>query len=90
MLNGVEQTAAWTCKKITAIKALMDRTTHVMRTQLPKIYSHELVQLIFEQPYCRISNLVEIGVLHEVSAGKEKLFVNSELMRLMTQDNSNA
>jgi Fic family protein len=104
MLNGVEQTAAWTCEKITAIKALMDRTTHVMHTQLPKIYSHELVQLIFEQPYCRISNLVErdiakrqtasvylkqlveIGVLHEVSAGKEKLFVNSELMRLMTQD----
>lgn len=33
-----------------------------MRQRLPKIYSHELVQVIFEQPYCRIQNLVENGL----------------------------
>lgn len=106
MLRGVEQTAIWTCKKITAIRALMEETTQYIRTQLPKIYSYELVLLIFEQPYCRISylvdrdiakrqtasqylkQLVEIGVLEEVTAGKEKLFVHPKLMQLMTKDSN--
>ena len=26
---------------------------------MPKIYSHELVNLIFELPYCRIQNVTE-------------------------------
>jgi Fic family protein len=104
ILQGVEQTCLWTCKKIAAIKALIDITADYIRDQLPKIYSYELVQLIFEQPYCRISNLVEkdiakrqtastylkkltdIGVLKEVTVGKEKLFVHPKLMQLMTQD----
>lgn len=106
MLNGVEQTAIWTCHKINAIKGLMATTTAYIREQLPKIYSYEFVQLIFEQPYCRISNLVEkniakrqtasvylkqlvdIGVLQEIVAGKEKLFVHPKLLQLMAQ-NSN-
>ena len=33
-----------------------DRTRKESR---PKIYSHELVDLIFELPYCRIQNVVE-------------------------------
>ncbi len=106
MLRGVEQTAVWTCNKITAIKMLIEETTGHVRKQVPKIYSYELIQLIFEQPYCRISNLVdrniakrqtasvylkqlvEIGVLEEVTTGKEKLFIHSKLMQLMTQDSN--
>lgn len=106
MLKGVEKTAIWTCEKIAAVKALMESTTEYIRGQLPKIYSYELVQLIFEQPYCRISNLVErdiakrqtastylkqlvdIGILQEKASGKEKLFVNPRLMKLMTQDSN--
>jgi hypothetical protein len=30
-----------------------------MKGALPKVYSHELVNVIFEQPYCRIQNLTE-------------------------------
>lgn len=106
MLKGVEETALWTCEKIAAIKALMEQTTSYIRLTLPKIYSYELVQLIFEQPYCRITNLVEqniakrqtasnylkqlveCGVLQEVTSGKEKLFVHPRLMHLMTQDSN--
>ncbi|GGN19741.1 MULTISPECIES: protein adenylyltransferase Fic [Marinomonas] len=106
ILQGVEQTCIWTCNKIAAIKALIDVTSDYIRDQLPKIYSYELVQLIFEQPYCRINNLVEkdiakrqtastylkkltdIGVLKEVSVGKEKLFVHPKLMQLMIQDSN--
>ncbi|HCH24944.1 MAG TPA: addiction module protein [Oceanospirillaceae bacterium] len=68
MLNGVAQTATWTCEKITAIRLLMANTTNFIKTQLPKIYSHELVQIIFEQPYCRISNLVERDIAKRQTA----------------------
>ena len=68
MLKGVEETAKWTCDKISAIKVLMESTTDYIRQQLPKIYSYELVQLIFEQPYCRISNLVERDIAKRQTA----------------------
>jgi Fic family protein len=62
--------------------------------------------LIFEQPYCRISDLVErniakrqtasvylkqlceTGVLTEITARKEKLFVHPKLVTLMTHDSN--
>jgi Fic family protein len=106
ILKGVEQTSGWTCGKIAAIRALMEHTSRYVKQQLPKVYSHELIQAIFEQPYCRINNLVErdiaqrqaasvylkqlaeIGVLQEMQAGKEKLFVHPKLMRLMSQDSN--
>jgi len=59
MLNGVQQVSSWTCAKITAMRKLIHETESHVRHALPKIYSHELVQTIFEQPYCRINNLVE-------------------------------
>lgn len=68
MLRGVEQTAIWTRDKISAITELMNLTAEYVRQQLPKIYSYELIQLIFEQPYCRISNLVENGIAKRQTA----------------------
>lgn len=59
MLSAVEETARWTCVKIAAIRRLAEHTTQFVRAQLPKIYSRELVDVIFEQPYCRISNVVD-------------------------------
>ncbi|MEQ8392183.1 MAG: Fic/DOC family N-terminal domain-containing protein [Thalassospira sp.] len=68
MLKGVEQTSIWTCEKIAAIQQLMDHTARYVRATLPKIYSHELIQVIFEQPYCRIANLVEHDVAKRQTA----------------------
>ncbi len=68
MLKGVEQTANWTTKKIAAIRELIEHTSEHIKHALPKIYSHELVQVIFEQPYCRIVNLVEKGVAKRQTA----------------------
>lgn len=59
MLQAVEQTAGWTTKKIAAVRVLIENTGDYIQNRLPKIYSYELVQTIFEQPYCRISNLVD-------------------------------
>ena len=68
VLKGVEETAVWTTAKIAAIRELTHHTTDYVRTKLPKIYSHELVNLIFELPYCRIVNLTERGIAKRQTA----------------------
>ncbi len=62
MLTAVEVTSAWTNQKIRAIRVLMDATAEHVRAAAPKIYTRELVDLIFSQPYCRIGNVVERGI----------------------------
>lgn len=68
MLNGIVQVSSWTCAKITAMRKLITQTEDYVRQELPKVYSHELIQTIFEQPYCRISNLVEKGIAKRQTA----------------------
>jgi Fic family protein len=68
ILKGIEETAIWTTAKIAALKALNEHTVAFVRQKLPKIYSHELVSLIFELPYCRISSLVDAGIAKRQSA----------------------
>jgi hypothetical protein len=41
-----------------------------VRTRLPKIYTRELVDVIFEQPYCRIGNLVDKGIAQRQAASR--------------------
>ncbi|MHA7833916.1 MAG: protein adenylyltransferase Fic [Algiphilus sp.] len=68
MLQGVAQVSQWTCAKIAAIRALMTQTSDYVQARLPRIYSHELMQAIFEQPYCRIGTLVERGIAKRQTA----------------------
>lgn len=70
MLQGVEETALWTTAKILAIRALADHTARHVRKHLPKLYSRELVDVVFEQPYCRIANLVERGIAQRQAASR--------------------
>jgi len=70
MLRGVEDTAAWTTGKIGAVRRLASETTEYVREKLPKIYSHELVNVIFEQPYCRIANLVQARIAGRQAAAR--------------------
>ena len=59
IIRGIEETALWTVRKIDAIRQLMDNLTAYLRRDHPKLYDRDLVDVVFEQPYCRISNLVE-------------------------------
>jgi len=70
ILKGVEETATWTTAKIGAVRKLSADTTDYVRRKLPKIYSHELVDVIFEQPYCRIANLVAAGIAGRQAASR--------------------
>jgi Fic family protein len=68
MLNAVAQTAVWTTNKIKAIQKLQLQAAGYIRAQAPKIYSRELVDIIFTQPYCRIQNLVESDIAKRQTA----------------------
>ncbi len=70
MLRGVEDTATWTTAKIAAIRKLSTDTADFARRKLPKIYTRELVDLIFEQPYCRIANLVDAKIAGRQAASR--------------------
>lgn len=54
MLTGVEQTAAQTTQLVVEIKALMQQHKHRLRSELPKIYSQDLINNLFRHPYTKI------------------------------------
>jgi Fic family protein len=104
MLSAVEATSIRTYQRIIAIRHLLELTTSLCRTNLPKqIYSKELVELIFVQPYCKIQFVVdagisqrqtaadylkameEIGVLKSEKVGREKLFSNPALLKILKE-----
>ena len=92
----------WTTEKTRAIRKLVETTAADVHKRASGVYSRELVELVFVQPYCRIGNVVDagiaqrqtaseylkalcaIGVLQERKAGREKLFINPRLLRLLT------
>jgi cell filamentation protein, protein adenylyltransferase len=70
MLEAVENTAMWTRAKIKAIKLLMEESVRHVAATRPKIYSRELIEVIFVQPYCRINDLVQRGIGTRKTAAK--------------------
>jgi Fic family protein len=70
MLTAVEETSLWTSAKIRAIRELMDATVAYVNSASPKIYSRELIEVIFTQPYSRIGNIVEAKLGTRKTASK--------------------
>ena len=68
MLRGVEETAIWTTGRIQEVRELIDQTIDRCRTESPKIYSKELIELIFRQPYCKIGFVVDAGIAQRKTA----------------------
>jgi Fic family protein len=54
ILEGIEITSQDTLTLVGEIKKLMQEYKHRMRNELPKIYSQELLNNIFSQPYTKI------------------------------------
>ena len=54
--------------QISAIVSLMDETRERIRLKLPKIYSRDLVEVIFEHPYCKINFLERAGIAKRQTA----------------------
>ena len=70
MLTAVEETSLWTTAKIRAIGDLMDATVDYVSSSSPKVYSRELIEVIFTQPYSRIGNIVDAGLAVRQTASK--------------------
>ena len=70
MLSAVEKTAKWTTEKIRAIKNLMEHTSSYTSAAKPNVYTRELVDLTFIQPYCRIAHVIDAGIAQRATASK--------------------
>jgi Fic family protein len=62
MLRAIEQTAKETQGRVTRILNLMDTTKDRVKVELPKIYSKDLIESIYRNPYCKIKFLEEGGL----------------------------
>lgn len=104
MLKAVEDTAVFTRERILAIRTLMAKTMETAREKLPaRVYSKELIELIFRQPYTKgqfivdggiakrqtaaeyLKELEEVGILKPHKIGKETLYLNVKLYKLLSK-----
>jgi Fic family protein len=70
MLDAIESTAKYTSNKVNEIKELMDQTIESVKVKLPSVYSKELIELIFQQPYTKVKFLVDAGLAERKTAAK--------------------
>ena len=70
MLEAVEQTSIQTSAIVRGIKALMMLHKKKIRTELPKIYSQDLINNLFKHPYTKIDFLVQDLQVTRKTAGK--------------------
>lgn len=69
-LKAVRETSKWTSEKILAIQDLIKESREFIKLKIPSIYSRDLVELLFIQPYIRIPNLIEMGIAKRDTASK--------------------
>lgn len=104
MLDAVEKSTIFTHSMLISIRELMLNTMERAKQELPsKVYSKELLEVIFEKPYTKVQFLIErniakrqtaseylkelvkIGILTPHKQGRETLFLNTELMNLLSK-----
>lgn len=68
MLDAVETTARATRERILAIRKLMDDVMEYAKGELPRIYSKELIEFVFQQPYTRIQSVEDAGIAKRETA----------------------
>ena len=88
MLDGVEQTANESIVLIGAIKNLMQKYKQIIREQLPKLYSQDLLNNLFKYPYTKIEYIERdldvsrnTAIRYLESLVKEKLLVKQKTGR---------
>ena len=102
MLDMIEQSARQDRKRILEIEALMQHMGKEIQTQLPRVYSKDLLEILFRLPYTKRQYLEEAGLgtlktvgnylqelevagfLKSEQVGKEKLYVNYNLLKILT------
>ena len=101
MLDMIENSAKKGLVNLEKVTTLMVKMAEEIKTELPKVYSKDLIEIIFRLPYTKrqflidaglgtpktvgnyLISLEEKGFLKSVRLGKEKLYLNHQLMRLL-------
>lgn len=101
MLDMIEQTALKGLERLTLITNAIEEMSTEIKTKLPKIYSKDLVEILFKLPYTKRQNLInenlgtaktvgnylialeENGIIQSVRVGKEKLYLNHRLLKIL-------
>jgi Fic family protein len=68
MLTAVEHTARWASERIAAVRDLQRRTAERIQSKAPRVYSRELLDLLFVYPYCRIADIVDAQIAKRQTA----------------------
>jgi Fic family protein len=69
-LDGIEVTSKQTLEKIKSIKKLFETDLEKIKEYCPKLYSKELVEIIFENPYSKIEFLINKLNINRKTASK--------------------
>jgi len=103
MLDMIEETSLKGLERLNRIATAMDRITGEIKKKLPKIYSKDLIEILFRLPYTKrqylidenignpktsgnyLAALEEKGFLQSVRVGKEKLYLNSQLLKILEE-----
>jgi Fic family protein len=101
MLDMIEETSTKGLKRLNEITNAMTKTSEEIKAKLPKIYSKELVDILFRLPYTKRQHMIdenignpktvgnylimleENGFLTSVKVGKEKLYLNQRLLKIL-------
>jgi Fic family protein len=102
MLDAVKHTAVFTLDKVNTIYNSYLAAIEKVKTEAPEIYTHELIEVIYNQPYCKIAileekkiasrntaskylrKLEELGILASEQVGRETLYKNLALLRILS------
>lgn len=103
MLDMIEETSARGLERLGKITIAIGTTAEEIKTKLPKIYSKDLVEILFRLPYTKRQHLIdenignpktvgnylialeENGFLKSVKVGKEKLYLNERLLKILEE-----
>jgi Fic family protein len=101
MLDMIEETSNKGLERLNKIITTMTKTSDEIKAKLPKIYSKDLVEILFRLPYTKRQHLIdenignpktvgnylialeENGFLTSVKVGKEKLYLNHQLLKIL-------
>ena len=70
ILRGVEATSKVALNQVISINQLLEKTRLEVQKKAPKMYSNELVELLFEQPYCKSEFLEKRLSVSRITAAK--------------------
>lgn len=70
MLEAIETTALETQQRVRNILITIDEARELVKSKAPKIYSKDLIEVLFKHPYCKIQFLEEAGIAQRHTAGR--------------------